>query len=114
MAKKTKQIAEVDMDSAYYLGTGNDGVYFDAAKFEGLKGRGGWYVSTVVDTAGGAYCGDMTTDDGPYESQGRALEAGLDEAYEWLTANEIWRGWRTDGNSGRWPRELDNVITYVL
>lgn len=91
MAQKTKQIAVVDMDEAFYLGTGQDGVYFDAD-----QGPDGWYVSTVVDTDTGAYCGGMTFDDGPYATRGRALEAGLDVAYEWLVTNEIFRGWRTD------------------
>lgn len=85
------KIATVDTDEAFYLGIEGEGVYFDAD-----EGINGWYMSTVVDTNRGAYCGDMTTDDGPYESRGRALEAGLNAAYEWLATNDILRGWRTD------------------
>lgn len=86
-----QQIAVVDMDHAHYLGTGEDGVYFDVA-----QGKDGWYVTTTVDTNTGAHCGDMTVDDGPYPTEGEALEAGLDHAYDWLITNEIRRGWRMD------------------
>lgn len=86
-----KQIAEVAMDEAFYLGTGEDGVYFDAGQCED-----GWFVSTLVDCNTSGFCEPAVTDDGPYESRGRALEAGLDAAYDWLMTNEFYRGWRTD------------------
>jgi hypothetical protein len=93
MAKKPKQIAEVDMDDAEYLGTGGDGMYFTAA-----EGKDGWYLSMLVDSDTGHFCEPYTTDDGPYESEGAALMAGLCGASDWLVENQILRGWRTDFN----------------
>lgn len=92
--EQTGRVCEVDMDEAYYLGTGEDGVYFAAAQ-EGEEPR--WFASAIVDCNSNHSCGAaVLTDDGPYASQARALEAGLDAAYEWLITNEFFRGWRTD------------------
>ena len=77
-------VCNVDMDDAFYLGDGDDGVYFDAAEEDGK-----WYTSAVVDTDTGAYCGDMVTDDGPYESKYQALIAGLNTAADWCMMNMV-------------------------
>ena len=70
--KKAKQICDVDFDTAFYVGNGEDGVYYAAS-----KGRKGWYCSTVVDVNSGAnFCDSLVTDDGPYKSEAEALQAG--------------------------------------
>ena len=86
-----KQVCEVDMDESRYLGTGEDGVYFDAA-----EAKDGWYMSAVADSNTGGFVDSLVTDDGPYTSEADALEAGLNAACEWLVTNEILRGWVTD------------------
>ena len=79
------------MDDAYYLGSEQDGVYFDCETNEK-----GWYASAIVDCNTGHFCGDpILTDDGPYPSRADALLAGLNSAYEWLMTNEV-KGWRTE------------------
>ena len=85
-----KQIAVVDLDNATYVGSSEDGIYFDVA-----QNAAGWYMSAVVDCNTGHFCDSMVTDDGPYASQAEALQAGLGTAYDWCVTNEI-RGWRTE------------------
>jgi hypothetical protein len=92
MTDKNKQqrICEVDLDEAFYLGGGEDGVYFDAE-----EGPGGWYTSSVVDCNSGHFIDSLVTDDGPYGTRAEALQAALNgSAYEWLVTNHV-RGWRT-------------------
>src|SRR5262245_22151 len=87
---KPIEIAHVDFDGALYLGSSEDGVYFDAA-----EGKNGWYVSAVVDCNSGHFCQPITADDGPYANQGVAMLAGISAAYDWLVTNHV-RGWRKD------------------
>jgi len=74
--------ALVDFDNpAAYVG-GEEGVYVGVG-----EGPDGWYVSTIVDC--NAYCGEMTTDDGPYPSEAEATKAGTYGAADWCLENEI-------------------------
>jgi hypothetical protein len=77
-------IAVVDFDSASYVGDNEDGVYVAAA-----QGANGWYVSTVVDCNTAHFVQPLVTDDGPYDTEARAVAAGLRQAEEWCTDNEV-------------------------
>jgi hypothetical protein len=92
----TQWVCEVDMDTAFYLGDEEDGVYFDAKQSAG----GDWYMGAVVDCnsanftddqrwVGAWACGPLVCDDGPYAQLGLALDAGLNAAVEWCSDNDV-------------------------
>ncbi len=83
-------IVVVDLEDATYLGSSEDGVYFDVA-----KGKEGWFVGAVVDCNTSHWLDTITRDDGPYEKESEAWQAGYNIAYDWLVTNHV-RGWRTD------------------
>ena len=90
-------ICDVDMDDAYYLGTSEDGVYFDTCYVEVVPGiEKGWYWSSLIDCNSGHWCDDYQIDQGPYATEAEALFAGLYAASDWLSDNNITRGWRGD------------------
>lgn len=92
-------ICTVDLDHAFYVGTGDDGVYFAAEHCtDHPDGKNGWYLTTVIDSNTGGFIQNGVSDDGPYATEADALIAGWGAAAEWLTDNEIFRGWRTEGN----------------
>ena len=84
-ANADTQICLVDVDDgATYIGSGDDGVYFDAA-----EGPDGWYMSAIVDSDTGHFVDSLVTDDGPYETRERAIEAGRNAAYDWCMNNDV-------------------------
>lgn len=85
----TKNIAEVDFDEAEYIGDGSDGVYVQAAEYRGKKHAKGWYVSGVVDSDTGSFVSALFTDDGPYGTYEKAMEAGRFSAQNWCLDNGV-------------------------
>ena len=89
-----KHIAEVDFDDpAAYVGDEDDGVYVGVG-----EGPDGWYASTVVDSNTGSFVDSLVTDDGPYETREKALEAGKSQAVEWCLDNQV--SWEDDDDEG--------------
>ncbi len=81
---KPSTIVQWDIDEAEYVGSEEDGCYFQVA-----KGPRGWYVTTVVDCNSAGFVDTLHSDDGPYRTRAAALEAGRDTATEWCINNSI-------------------------
>lgn len=79
-----RKICVVDVDSAVYVGDGDDGVYVAAAEHDGK-----WYTSSLVDSDTGSFVDSLVVDDGPYDSEDEALEAGVGGALDWCMENEV-------------------------
>lgn len=77
-------ICEVDFDSAVYIGGDDDGCYVAIA-----EGGDGWYTSVVVDSDTGGFVEPMITDDGPFPTDGDAMQRGIDLALEWCFDNAV-------------------------
>lgn len=75
-------VAEVNLDSAEYVGDGENGVYYDIGMYDD-----DWYVSAVVDTP--HFVDFMFKDDGPYEGRREALAAGRVAAGDWCYENNV-------------------------
>ncbi|MHC4372254.1 MAG: hypothetical protein ACYSW8_32015 [Planctomycetota bacterium] len=75
----------VDVDNAFYVGNGADGVYYQV--FEDSHGDYWW--SAIVDSNTGAFCDVMTEGAGPYKTRDEALYAARDEALEWCACNTV-------------------------
>ena len=80
----TEPIVTFNSEHAEYVGDEDDGCYYQVA-----QGPGGWYVTVVVDCNTGSFCMDIVTDDGPYSSESKALQAGSDAAWTWCIDNEV-------------------------
>jgi hypothetical protein len=76
------QIAEVDVDEAWYVGDEDDGVYVQTA-----KGPDGWYVSGMVDSDTGSFVDDFETDAGPFDTEKEALSYMTGSAADWYYEN---------------------------
>src|SRR3990172_13027212 len=72
-----KEIVKFDVDYALVLCSrdGADCVYWMTA-----RGRGGYFVTVVVDSGTGSFVETMVEDAGPYSSEREADMAGLDPA----------------------------------
>lgn len=77
-------IVDFKADDAEYIGDERDGVYYQVA-----EGPGGWYLTVVVDSDTGSFVDTITKDDGPYSSEGEALEAGRGAAMDWCADNDV-------------------------
>jgi hypothetical protein len=73
-----------NVDAATYLGDGEDGVYYLAAK-SGKK----WYVTVVVDSNTGGFVMDIYTDHGPFDTEEDAKGFGENAAYDWCVENGV-------------------------
>jgi hypothetical protein len=82
--REGKQIVEVDLDEATYVGDEDDGVYFQVGK----KGKN-FYVSTTVDCNTGHFIDSLRTDDGPYRTEAEAIAHGRFVAEEWCFDNQV-------------------------
>lgn len=83
-------ICECDFDEAQYLGSGDDGVYFDAKYFKGEHpDPGGWYMTAIVDSNTSNFTTPLASDDGPYPTFVDAMYAGMNAAVEWCITNDI-------------------------
>ena len=81
---ETAPIVKFDPDDAWYVGDENDGVYYQVA-----EGADGWYMTAVVDSDSGSFVDNLTTDDGPYDTERAALDAGRCAAKEWCIWNDV-------------------------
>jgi len=81
-----KEIVKFDIDYALGLCSrdGADCVYWMTA-----RGRGGYFVTVVVDSETGSFVETMVKDDGPYSSEREADMAGLDAAAGWMSDNDV-------------------------
>lgn len=79
-----KRIVQFDVDEATYVGSGEDGVYYQVGEHEGK-----WYVTAVVDSETGAFTEDIMTDDGPYDTENDATTQGKNIAYDWCFYNNV-------------------------
>ncbi len=87
-------IVKFDVDEAHYLGgrprearrgsDTSDGVYYQTG-----KGKGGWYVTTVVDSDSAHFVDTLSKDDGPYDSEDAARCAGASAAANWAMNNGV-------------------------
>jgi hypothetical protein len=77
-------IVSFDVDEAEYIGGEEDGVYYQTA-----EGPDGWYMTAVVDCDTGGFCDNLTTDDGPHDSDNEARAAGIYLAVEWCSENAV-------------------------
>lgn len=77
-------ICEIRFDDARYLGSEEDGVYFDAA-----EGPDGWYASAVVDCNSTHFTDTLLADEGPYPSEAAALRGAENVALDWCITNEV-------------------------
>jgi len=83
---KTTRIVPWDFDEATYVGDEEDGVYYQVAR----KGqRCGWYMTAVVDCNTASFCDNLIVDDGPYDTEAEAEEAGKNAAVEWCVNNYV-------------------------
>lgn len=85
-------IVSVDLDTAGYYGSDEDGVYVCVAYHPGSRRRGtrrGWYVTTVVDCNSAHFIQDLITDDGPYPARHVAYAAGKGVAIDWCWTNNV-------------------------
>ena len=85
-------ICEVDVDESYYIGSGEDGVYFNVKYFtDGGENAevNGWYMSAIVDCDTSGFTQALFSDDGPYETYEDAANAGLHAAIDWCVDNEV-------------------------
>jgi hypothetical protein len=74
------------LDSGEWYGVfdGAEGGIIEAAEHDG-----GWLVSVLLDSEGGGFCMLGLTDDGPYDSEPEAMQAGRDYVSEWLIDNGL-------------------------
>ena len=72
----------VDFDTADYIGSGENGVYYAVG-----EGPDGWYLSTTVDSS--SFTDTLTKDDGPYKTEEEAKEGGRSAAVEWCVTNQV-------------------------
>jgi hypothetical protein len=78
-------ICEVDMDSATYIGSEDDGVYVAVAEGQ----DGGWYTSSTVDCNTSHFTDTLVQDQGPYPTREKALAAGINGAKDWCITNNV-------------------------
>lgn len=76
----------VDVDTAYYIGDGDDGVYFNTFKDEA---NNTYWMSAIADCDTGCFCDSLVTAQGPYDSISDAIRAGIDTAAEWCILNDV-------------------------
>lgn len=82
---KREPICVVDVDDgATYIGDERDGVYFDV-----VEGPGGWYMTAFVDCGSSSFVEDLVEDDGPYETEEAARQAGRNAAGDWCAYNGV-------------------------
>ena len=86
MTDKTEnRIVESDWDDATYIGDEDDGVYINVG--QGPDGK--WYMTAVVDCNTASFVEDLTIDDGPFDTEEEAQEAGLNAAGDWCSDNDV-------------------------
>lgn len=73
----------LDWDTADYMGTDRDGVYYGAMQ----KGDTWWALASVDSETGGFT--DSLVSEGGYPSKKAALTAAKDAAYEWCRTNDV-------------------------
>ena len=77
----------VDVDDHYgtpYIGSTEDGWYIGTG-----HRAGGWYWSSVIDSDTGSFVGPGPVNQGPYDDQDDALEAGTEAARDWFFSNNL-------------------------
>lgn len=84
---KKNPIVEIDVDEAYSVSAGEDGVidtvYFDIAEQDGK-----WWLSAMIDCDSASFVDSLVKDDGPYDSENDALMGGLNAAVDWMVNND--------------------------
>jgi hypothetical protein len=79
------QYATIMVDKgARYLGSDVDGGYYQVG-----EGPDGWYVSNLIDSDTGGFVDSLVTDDGPYETEEKAWQAGRDGIADWCIENGV-------------------------
>jgi hypothetical protein len=84
-------IVDFNVDEATYVGSEEDGCYYQCAEHSDAEQpeKAGWYVTVVVDSDTGGFVMDILTDDGPYPSEEEASGAGRGTAIEWCINNGV-------------------------
>lgn len=77
-------IVKFNVDHATYVGDEEDGCYYQTA-----GASDGWYVTVIVDCNTASFVENYATDDGPYDTEKEAEEAGKAHAQEWCINNEV-------------------------
>lgn len=77
-------VVRFDPDGATFVGDERDGCYYQVA-----EGPDGWYVTVVVDSDTGHFVMDLTTNDGPYDSEEHASQVGRDLCTTWCIDNGV-------------------------
>ena len=72
------------LETAFWLGDNEDGVYFDAIK----HGRN-WKVKALVDSDTGSFTADLPVP-GVFKSRKDAIDKAICAAIEWCMGNGVW------------------------
>lgn len=72
------------VDSASYVGDEQDGCYYSAG-----HGPNGWYYTVVVDCDSAGFVDTIVSDDGPYNTEDDAKQAGKNQAIDWCLTNHV-------------------------
>lgn len=78
-------IVDDNWDDATYYGDEDDGVYVSVG--QGPDGK--WYFTASVDCNSGHFVDVLRRDEGPYETEEEAKEAGKAVAIEWCQDNDV-------------------------
>jgi hypothetical protein len=73
----------LDWDTAAYMGSDRDGVYYGA-----MQKGGTWWALATVDSETGSFTEALVAEGG-YPSKKAALTAAKDAAYEWCRTNRV-------------------------
>lgn len=75
-------VPEIDVDDAAYVGDEDSGVYYTVAEHEGK-----WYMSAMVNCP--HFNSYLYEDDGPFDSEQEAIDAGYYSALDWCIDNGV-------------------------
>lgn len=71
-------------EKAFWLGSKEDGVYFDAFKY-----RKGWKVKALIDSDTGFFTDDLPVP-GLFKTRKDAIDKAICAALEWCMKNGVW------------------------
>lgn len=83
--KEQEKIVKFDVDEATYVGSEEDGVYFQVGEGPG----GWWYLTALVDCDTAGFTFDLVTDEGPFTTELEAWDTGLECALDWCINNDV-------------------------
>lgn len=84
-ATESDVICMVNVETAFYVGSVGDGVFFEADS----DANGQWFMTAVTDSDTGSFAEPLATDVGPHDTYREALETGLLHAKAWCLDNGV-------------------------